>query len=153
MRQLKRKKLSVGDIPLIGHTQINDEGDISNSEQSLVHHFHFPVLTFPYFAHALLKLAQKPVGFAGITGMLPIICCMISSILCVNERFGENRGNSSFLFQRASRIYFAREVMNTLARVAAKAPAMSRSFAAASNQKYYILMCKFFSSPLDPSDD
>lgn len=43
--------------------------------------------------------------------------------------------------------------MNTLARVAAKAPVMSRSFAAASNQKYYILMCKFFSFSLVPSDD
>lgn len=31
--------------------------------------------------------------------------------------------------------------MNALARAAFKAPAMSRSFAAAANQKYYILMC------------
>ena len=30
--------------------------------------------------------------------------------------------------------------MNALARAALKAPAMSRSFAAAANQKYYILM-------------
>ena len=41
--------------------------------------------------------------------------------------------------------------MNTVARIASKAPAMTRNFAqAAKNQKYYILMCKWLKVRITP---
>lgn len=54
---------------------------------------------------------------------------------------GEYRGSGAVYGTQLGKQKDTQQTMNAVARAAMKAPAMTRSFAAAANQKYYILMC------------
>ena len=93
---LEREQVSEGNIPLIVHSQVNNEGNISISEHCLPNYLFLTRLTFPYFAHLDLKLSQKPTGFAGATGIFPTIISMVSFALFEKRPLECTRGNSTF---------------------------------------------------------
>ena len=95
-QELEREHVSEGNIPLIIHSQVNNKGNISISEQSLLNDLSLRSCTFPYFVHLDLKLAQKPTGFTGATGIFPTIISMVSFVLFEKRPLERTRGNSTY---------------------------------------------------------